>query len=144
MRVLAIDLGKKNIGLAITDSLQIIASPLKNYFFPKYSVEQYIKTIKNIFIDYKNDISTIVLGYPKKINGDKTEWTLMVEDFSRELADEFPNVKVILYDERFSTVKTIEHLKVNAELKMSKIKKIKDMMSAQLILQNYLDNKKIN
>jgi putative Holliday junction resolvase len=139
MRVLGLDLGTKTCGIAITDSLKIVVNGIENYEYPNNDFNILINHLKQLMAKYKNDIETIVLGYPTRVNGDKTSWTLKVESFKALLEESFPNIKVTLYDERFSTIKATEHLKYTAELKASQIKKIKDKMSAVIILQEYLD-----
>jgi putative Holliday junction resolvase len=136
MRALGIDLGSKTMGLAITDSLRIVVSGLENYEFPDQDLNYCLEKIRTVFKQYRNDIDTIVLGYPLRLNDQKNENTFRCEEFSRMLKADNPNVKVILHDERFSTVKATDYLKYDLGLKASKIKKVKDKMSAVIILQD--------
>jgi RNase H-fold protein (predicted Holliday junction resolvase) len=62
----------------------------------------------------------------------------LVEKFGKELVKLYPNIKIILQDERMSTKKATRHLKESLQLKCSQIKKIKDKMSAYIILEEYL------
>jgi len=73
MRYLGIDLGVKTMGLAITDNTNTIVSPLENYEFTRNNYQQCIVHLKKILIKYQNEISNIVLGYPTKMDGTKTE-----------------------------------------------------------------------
>jgi putative Holliday junction resolvase len=84
------------------------------------------------------------LGYPTKMSGEKTEWTYTVEKFANSLESTFPNVKVILQDERMTTITATSFLKEDLGIKMSKIKKIKDKMSSVVILNEYLESMKKN
>lgn len=138
MRAIGLDMGTKTMGVAISDSLKIIASGLENFEYPNNDLIHCINELKNIFKKYQNDIDTIVLGYPTGLNGKKTDMTLLVEKFQKMLLTTFSKVKVVYWDETFSTVRTTEMLKFKANLKSSKIKKIKDKMSAVYILQDWI------
>jgi len=138
---LGIDLGVKTMGLAITDETITIVSPLENYEFTRNNYQQALEHLNKILTRYKK-ITDIVVGYPTKMDGTKTEWTTTVEKFCNSIKKTF-NVKVHMYDERMSTVKATTFLKEDIGLKMSKVKKIKDMMSASIILNEFLRNKKL-
>jgi putative Holliday junction resolvase len=73
MRAIGIDLGIKTMGLAITDLGRNIVSPLLNFEFTRNNYLMAINKLKEIFHKYRNEISTIVLGYPTKMSGEKTE-----------------------------------------------------------------------
>jgi putative transcription antitermination factor YqgF len=105
-------------------------SSLLLYINPK---ERYCE---NPDLDYQ--IAKIVLGYPINLNGTISKTAEMVLKFKKLLEDNL-KIEVVLYDERFSTQNTTEMLKEFAELKNSQIKKIKDKLSAQYILQQYID-----
>ncbi|GMO15930.1 MAG: Holliday junction resolvase RuvX [Mycoplasmoidaceae bacterium] len=139
MRVIGIDLGTKTMGLAITDLNKTIASSLSNFEFTKNNYEACINKLKSVFKQYNNEIDTIVLGLPLKMSGKKNEWTLTVEKFGNTLSSIFQNVRIIFQDERMTTINAVTFLKEDLGLKASKIKKIKDKMSAVIILQEYLD-----
>ncbi len=138
MRAIGIDLGTKTMGIAMSDSLKIVASGLDNFEYPNNDLSICINKLQQVFEKYQNDIDTIVLGYPLGLKDQKTDMTLLVEKFSTLLKNDFPNVKLVHWDERNSTKQTTEFLKFNAGLKSSKIKKIKDKMSAVYILQDWI------
>ncbi len=140
MRALGLDLGTKTMGIAISDSLKIIASGLENFEYRDNDLSICINKLKEVFDKYQNDIDIIVLGHPKGLNNQKTEMTMLVEKFHSMLEQSFKGIKIIYWDERFSTVNTTSMLKFGAGLKASKIKKIKDKMSAVYILQDWIDN----
>lgn len=141
MRVLGIDLGSKTMGLAVTDSNQIIASALENFYYQNQDLNLCLNKMIQLVNYYKNDLSEIVLGYPLKNNHSKNPNTYLVEQFYEMLKNQFPYLKIILQDERYSTLKATYDLKFQAKLKSSKIKKIKDKMAAVVILEDYLENK---
>jgi putative Holliday junction resolvase len=138
MRLLGIDLGTKTMGLAITDSNQVIASGIENFSYSHNDLSQCTNKIKQLIDYYKNDIETIVIGYPKTTSGVKNERTLLVEKFVDTLKREC-DLPIKYQDERFSTQTATGILKYEVGLKASKIKKIKDKMSAVVILQEYME-----
>ena len=141
MRAIGIDLGTKTMGIAISDSLKIIASGLDNFLYENNDFNICIKRIKDVIKQYANDVDVLVLGYPLNVNGTKNERTLMVEEFNELLSKEFSNLKIVLSDERFTTRIATGLLK-SYDFKSSQIKKVKDKMSAVVILQSWLDLKR--
>lgn len=136
MRVLGIDFGTVNIGLAISDSDRKVASALSTITYSKNNYLYAVQQIQKVLHQYQ-DVELIILGYPTLISGKATSTTKKVDEFYQVLQSNI-DLKIILFDENYSTQKTTEHLK-NIELKSSQIKKIKDKLAAQYILQSYLD-----
>ena len=137
MRALGLDLGTKSLGIAVTDNKKMIVNGLENYFYPHCDLNLCITKIKEIFHLYNYEIDTIVLGYPLYESGNKSSQTFFVEKFYDRLKQNFKSVKIFLEDEKYSTVFAINSLK-EIGLKSSKIKKIKDKISAVLILKSWL------
>lgn len=137
MRILGIDFGMKNIGIAITDATNKIASAWLTITYPKNNYMFAINKLKKEIADY--NVGEIILGYPVNLNGSISKTAEEVLKFKKLLEDNL-NTKVILFDERYSTFNTTEILKEQSHLKNSQIKKIKDKLSAQYILQEYIDN----
>lgn len=137
MRILGIDFGVKNIGVAITDANNKIASAWLTITYPKNNYLFAVNKLKKEIADY--NVEKIVLGYPLNINGTISNTTKEVLKFKKLLEDNL-NLEVILFDERYSTYKTTEMLKEQMKLKSSQIKRIKDKLSAQYILQEYIDH----
>ena len=135
MRALGLDLGTKSLGIAITDNKKTIVNGLENYFYSNCDLNLCIAKIKEIFHFYNYEIDTIVLGYPLYKSGDKSSQTIFVERFYDQLKENFKSVKIFLEDEKYSTVFAINSLK-EIGLKSSKIKKIKDKISAIFILKS--------
>ena len=135
MRALGLDLGTKSLGIAITDNKKTIVNGLENYFYSNCDLNLCIAKIKEIFHLYNYEIDTIVLGYPLYKSGDKSSQTIFVERFYDQLKENFKSVKIFLEDEKYSTVFAINSLK-EIGLKSSKIKKIKDKISAIFILKS--------
>ncbi|MCQ3907725.1 MAG: Holliday junction resolvase RuvX [Mycoplasmoidaceae bacterium] len=141
MRALGLDLGTKTMGIAITDSNKIIASGLENFKYARNDLNACLNKIKQLFNQYNNDIDVIVIGYPLYPSGDKSP-TCLIVDRLRDLIHEHLSVRVILEDERYTTIEATGMLK-EIGLKASKIKKIKDKMSAVVILDSWLQHGKV-
>ncbi len=135
MRILGIDYGEKRIGLAVSDPLGLTAQGLPT--IERVDGEDYLQKLADLIKE--KGVSRIIVGLPKSMNntiGKKAEEVLeFVEVLKSHL-----NLPVITVDERLTTVRAY---KVMSETKMSLRKKQKkvDMISAQFILQSYLDRK---
>ena len=135
MRYLGLDLGSKTLGISISDSTNTIASIYKTIFFKEDDYDSLIPEIKNIVKE--EDISVIVLGFPKNMNntiGKRAEITL---DFKKKLEDNI-DIKVELMDERLTSVIS-NNVLISANVSRKKRKKKVDGMAALLILQSYID-----
>ena len=136
MRAMSLDVGTKTIGIATSDLLWMIANGVET--IRRTSVERDFARIGELIKEH--EVSTLVVGYPKNMNGSIGERAQICEAFAEELRTSFPNCKVVLWDERLSTV-AAEKVLVDADMRRNKRKKIIDMMAAVVILQNYLDSK---
>ncbi len=136
MRYLGLDLGTKTLGLALSDSLGMIAT---GYKILKHE-EDYDSLIPKLKEEIeKNDIGAFVLGFPKNMNntiGERGEVSLA---FQKKLEDAF-HLPVYLQDERLTT-KQAESLLIANDTSRKKRKKVIDSMAATIILQSYLDRK---
>lgn len=134
-RILAIDYGLRRVGLAVTDPMQMLAIPLDTIDTPK--IIQYLK-------DYilRENVETIILGFPKNMDGNDTDATPLVEKFNLELSTNFPNIPIKLVDERL-TSRMAKQTLIDAGYKKKdrKNKKLVDTVAAALILQTYLETK---
>lgn len=132
--MLGLDLGTKTLGIAISDDLGIIASGLENFRFEE---ENYDKAVARVVqLVKERNITKVVLGKPVHMNGDEGDKVELVNSFKAKL-EEY-NISVVLLDERWTTKMATRRL-LEADLSRSKRKKVIDMMSAVIILQNYLD-----
>ena len=137
MRILAIDYGSKRIGLALSDELGITAQGLKTLAHPS-SQEELLKKLGEIV--KSRGVSKIVLGFPLNMNGSRGPQALHVEALAETLRQAF-SVAVELWDERLSTASVHRHFR-EWKLSPTKRKKLVDQLSAQLILQDWLDSQK--
>ena len=135
MRAMSLDVGTKTIGIATSDLLWMIANGIET--IRRTSVERDFARIGELIKEH--EVSTLVVGYPKNMNGSIGERAQICEAFAEELRNRFPACKVVLWDERLSTV-AAEKVLVDADMRRNKRKKIIDMMAAVVILQNYLDS----
>ena len=135
MRAMSLDVGTKTIGIATSDLMWMIANGVET--IRRTSVERDYTRIGELIKEH--EVSTLVVGYPKNMNGSIGERAQICEAFAEELRNRFPTCKVVLWDERLSTV-AAEKVLVDADMRRNKRKKIIDMMAAVVILQNYLDS----
>ena len=135
-RILAIDYGRKRTGLAVTDPLRIIANVLA-------TVET--KELEKYLADYfaTNDVDIIVLGKPSQMNGEPSETMRYIEPLAGRLRHAYPEKKVVLYDERFTSVLAHRAMLESGIGKMARRDKaLVDRISATIILQSYMDSAK--
>lgn len=133
MRILALDVGEKNIGLAISDELGWTAQGL-----PNIKVQSRDKSITSILdVAGERKVTEIVVGMPVNLNGTAGKKAKEIADFVHDLKKR-TRLPIKVWDERLSSMQA-EKLMLEADLSRKKRKKRIDMLSAQLILQSYLD-----
>ena len=108
--ILAMDLGKTTLGLAISRS-GIFVTPLTNIKFPAEDYDECIKLLLDTIKFEK--IEHIVIGLPLFPSGDPCEMTPVVEEFIKKITPLFPNIDINKVDERNSTVEAAEMLHLN-------------------------------
>lgn len=132
-RILAIDYGKKRTGLAVTDSLKIIANALQ-------TVDT--TSLKEFLIKYflQEEVETVVIGKPYTKNFETNDIEKDIEKFIVWLNEKFPTKKIERIDERFtSKIATQAILASGVNKKTRQQKEIIDKVSATIILQTYLE-----
>lgn len=134
-RSIGIDLGTKRVGIALSDSLNMIASPLKTLTF--YNQKDLLEQLRKVITEF--DIKTIVLGLPLSMNGMDSSQTKKIRDFKSSLA--IFNLPIMYEDERLSSISAKKSM-VMQNVKTGYNKSEIDMRAAAIILQQYLD--KIN
>lgn len=136
-RIIGIDYGNKRTGLAVTDPLQIIASPLETV-----RTHQIFEFLQHYC--QQEDTEAFVVGMPKNLDNSDTHATKHVEGFVKKLRKIFPAQAVHLQDERFTSKQAL-----NAMIEGGTSKKFRrekgniDKVSATIILQFYLEKKRI-
>jgi putative Holliday junction resolvase len=134
-RILGIDFGTKRIGLAVTDPLQIFASPLKtvrNHEFYDF-INEYVKT---------ESIEEFVIGYPVTLNNQASESVKYIKPFIKKLKKLFPEIPVTRVDERFTSGMALKTMiEGGVKKKERQNKAMVDKISASIILQSFLDKR---
>lgn len=134
-RILAIDYGRKRVGIAVTDPMQMIANSLTTV---------HSKDIWDFLSDYlnKESVDCIVVGYPKQMNNQASEAVRFINPFVQRLVKLYPEMDVKLVDERF-TSKMAHQTMIDAGLKRKarQNKALVDTISATIILQSYLEQR---
>jgi len=132
-RIMALDYGKKRTGIAVTDPLQMIASPLT-------TVDT--STLFDFLKDYlsKETVEKMLIGLPLNLDGSDTDATAAVRHNVRRLKNSFPNITIETVDEQFSSKQASRAMvEMGMKKKDRQEKGNIDKMAAALMLQEYLD-----
>ena len=136
-RIMAIDLGRKRSGIAVTDPLQIIANGLTTVESHKLVdfVLNYLKT---------EEVEQIVIGEPKDMKNNPSDCSKYIEPIVNRLKKLLPDMKIVRYDERFTSVMAHQTM-IDAGLSKSKRqdKELVDTIAATIILQSYMESIKM-
>ena len=135
-RILAIDYGRKRTGLAVSDTMQIIANGLTTV--PTHELLDFIAGYVQ-----KEPVERIIIGLPKQMNNEVSENMKYIEPFVRLLKKKIPEMPGEFVDERFTSV--LAHrtmLEAGLKKKDRQNKALVDEISATIILQTYLESKR--
>lgn len=132
-RIIGLDIGKKRIGIAMSDALCIIAQPVETISREPENIA--VEKIKNIC--RQNDVKIIVAGLPKHMNNTIGEQAKDCIAFTENFKSEF---QIVFEDERL-TSRQAEFILAQTGKKYTKNKQLVDLKSACIILQQYLDRK---
>ena len=134
-RILAFDYGKKRIGLAVTDPMQIIASPLITV--GPSEIESFLQNYLK-----KEIVDEFVIGYPVQMNNKPSEAVKYIDPFLKRLGKLFPDKPLHLVDERFTSKMALQTIiDGGVKKKGRRDKKLVDKISASLILQAFLEKR---
>ena len=133
-RCIGIDLGSKRVGLALSDKMNMIASPYRTLIVK--NEQDLLDQLRLIIVDFK--VTTIVLGLPLNMNGEDSAQTKKVREFKSVLS--IFNVPIIFEDERLSSVSAKRSLVIQ-DIKTGHNKSEIDKRAAAIILQQFLDKK---
>ncbi len=137
-RLLAIDYGRKRTGIAVTDTLQIIANGLTTV--PSHTIINFLK-------DYisKEPVELIIVGLPRQMNYEESESMQYIKPFVKKLRKEIPDIPVEYSDERF-TSRMAQQTMIDGGLKKKQRqnKALVDEISATIILQGYMEGRRMN
>lgn len=131
-RILGIDYGRKRTGIAVTDTLQIVAGALATV--PTHTLEKFLT-------DYvsREQVELFVIGLPTQLDGQPSQSMRYIQPFVNRLKKILPHIPVVMYDERFTS--TIAHqAMIDAGMKQSdrRDKARVDSIAATIILNDYL------
>jgi putative Holliday junction resolvase len=132
-RILAIDYGSKRVGLAVTDSLRLIAGGLDNVHSKDIIsyLENYLK---------KETVDIIVIGEPKTLLNNKSTSARFIDPFVINLRRKFPEIKIERYDERFTSALAHQTMLMGGLKKKDRQNKATvDVISAIILLQDYMN-----
>lgn len=132
-RIIALDYGRKRVGIAVTDPLKLIANALATV---------HSKDIVAFLKDYcgKEPVETIVVGQPLDMKNQASEAARYIEPFVKHLKKVFPDIAVERMDERFTSLmaqKTMLESGIGRKARQNK--ELVDTISATIILQSYLE-----
>jgi putative holliday junction resolvase len=133
MRIISVDYGSKRCGIAVSDPLCMIANPvetvLTNDLFSFF--EKYFKS---------NQVKTILIGTPKHLDGNLNDLEKLILNFIKQFSAKYPTIKVERLDERFTSKMAFQAM-IDGGLKKKdrQNKSTIDMVSATILLQNFLD-----
>lgn len=133
MRYIGLDVGDRTIGVAVSDPLGYTAQGITTV--RRKSLEKDFDNLREIFINY--EISEIIVGLPKNMNGTIGPQAEKAMEFGRVLEEEFGH-KVIFWDERLTTM-AAHRAMLEADMSRKKRKGLVDKIAATYILQGYLD-----
>lgn len=141
VRALGIDYGKRRIGLALSDATGLLARPWKTIAAEGSAtrIAELLAREALALAGEEDGLSAIALGYPRKLNGQPTDQTAVVEAIASALRASVA-VPVILQDERLTSREAESQLAVR-EKDWRKRKSLVDAAAAAVILQDYLDSR---
>ena len=139
MRIMGLDFGSRTVGVAISDSLLVTAQGIEIIRRKEENkLRRTLARIEELIVEY--DVSEIVLGLPKHMNGSEGIRVELTNEF-KEMLERRTGLPVTLWDERLTTVAADKAL-IEAGIRRENRKNYVDMIAAVFILQGYLDRQK--
>lgn len=135
-RILAIDYGRKRVGIAVSDPIGLIATGLQTVRAHEVLdfLQQYVS---------KEKVDLFVVGHPKQMDNTDSESMIYIKPFLVALKRKFPDIPIEMYDERFTSVLAHRALiEGGAKKKTRQNKELIDTMSATIILTSYMESKR--
>ncbi len=132
-RIMAIDYGRKRVGVAVTDPQRIIAQGLVTV--PAHEIWEFFKGYLE-----KEEVDEFVVGYPRTLKNEPSEALRWINPFVKKLTRKYPAKKISLVDERFTSVLAHQAMLAGGVKKEKrKDKAMVDKVSAVIILQGYME-----
>ena len=136
--LVGLDLGTKTLGVAVSDRLKIIASPLST--IQRNGTKKDLLKLQEILNDY--EIGGFIMGLPFSLDNSDNQQTQLVRNFNKELINFF-KIPSVFWDERFSSDVIFKEMR-KSNMSKNKIKNKLDQQSASYILQGYLERYRKN
>ena len=136
--LVGLDLGTKTLGVAVSDRLKIIASPLST--IQRNGTKKDLLKLQEILNDY--EIGGFIVGLPLSLDNSDNQQTQLVKNFNKELINFF-KLPSVFWDERFSSDVIFKEMR-KSNMSTNKIKNKLDQQSASYILQGYLERYRKN
>jgi putative Holliday junction resolvase len=146
MRVLGVDFGQRRIGLALSDASGTLARPWKTIAAgptPRDSADLLVQLVRAGFEDAESELGglhAIVIGIPRRLNGDDTQQTAPARAFKAAVSTLLPHLHVDEQDERLTSLEA-DRLLAERERDWRRRKEKLDAAAAAIILQDYLDRR---
>jgi len=134
MRILALDHGTRRIGVAVSDEMKMIATPLE--YIPAEPFADFLHRLKEIVRE--KEVELIVIGMPRNMDGSYGPAALKVQEFVAVLKDALA-ITIKTLDERLTTVQAQRFL-IQGNVRREKRKEKVDKTAAAILLQSYLDS----
>lgn len=136
-KILGVDLGDARTGLAVSDALGLTASPVGTIY------STYLpQTARSVASEARErGVKKIVIGLPINMNGTEGPRAQRVREFAELLSSELEGAEISFFDERMSTMAAHQILNMT-DTRGKRRKEVVDTLSAQIILQNYMDSHK--
>ncbi|MBN2781210.1 MAG: Holliday junction resolvase RuvX [Candidatus Marinimicrobia bacterium] len=134
-RILAVDFGNRRIGVAVSDPLQIIATPLETLTIT--SLKDGVSRLAALCGEIGPE--AVIMGYPLGTSGNKTEQTIIVDEVIEALSAR-TDIPIIKWDERYTSVEAEQILRQQG-IKTRDNKGIIDQLAARIMLQEFLDSR---
>jgi len=133
-RVMGVDYGEARIGLALSDPLRMVATPLETV--DAKVKKQAFRRIRELLETH--EVTEVVVGLPLHMNGDVGELAEAAQAFAKKLGKQMPKLQMHLWDERMTSAEAERALRLG-EAKAGRRKQMRDQVAAQLILQSWMD-----
>ncbi len=134
MRILALDHGTVRIGVAVSDEMKMIATPLE--YIPAEPFADFLSRLKEII--HEKEVEEIIIGMPRNMDGSYGPAALKVQEFVAVLRDAI-TIPIKTLDERLTTVQAQRFL-IQGNVRRDKRKEKVDKTAAAILLQSYLDS----
>jgi putative Holliday junction resolvase len=139
MKAIALDLGTKTVGVALSDPSGFLASPLATLRFESEDYDDALNQVEDLL--NQNPVDVIILGFPKNMDG-TVGYSGERSLFFKEEMEQFTQIPIVLWDERLTSVAAHKILHSNNQ-KQKKHKAVVDQVAAVQMLQEYLDAQKV-